>query len=228
MRARHSPDAQRWNGYAYVRNLPTRLTDPHGLSPVCNLDGMPLSCGMGTGLVHSGAVLQCPNNVCEGVNQYNLPIRYIATANASYYTPLLPGVWPSATAAGVAAVGSTNPASIATNTELGGNIYMMANGKYSWTLPHVSGAASVGWDPAAIPTGTDYAGAYHDHGAFDPNYLNEQFSPVGCNRPGSLCDIGIALSPGNELRPAFLGTPAGANRDLQSHSVSDDAFRVCS
>ncbi len=57
-------DPQRWNGYSYVRNLPTMLTDPHGLSPACYVDGFQTPCAAALGSVHSAAAEQCPNNVC--------------------------------------------------------------------------------------------------------------------------------------------------------------------
>jgi hypothetical protein len=160
------------------------------------------------GAVQRGAAAQCPNNQCGGNNQYNLPVQFRATTAGSYYSVLIPGTWSSATDAGEVAVGSTNGESIATNTEVSGNIYRLKNGRYSWTLPSTGDAASSGFNPDAIPPGTTYAGNYHDHGAFDPNYLNEQFSLMGCNG-GQLCDIGNALSGINRGQPSFLGTPSG-------------------
>jgi Domain of unknown function (DUF4329) len=88
-----------------------------------------------------------------------------------------------------------DPQSIATNTELVGIVYRLPNGKYSWMFPLEGSEDQVApVNTSDIPHGTLWAGQYHTHGAYDPTAYNEQFSPMGCHGPGSLCDIGIALS----------------------------------
>lgn len=177
-------------------------------NPNYEVDGVEVSNQVGQQILSSGAGVQCPNNICQGPNQYGLPVQYRATAVAGYYVALIPGVWPTAKMAGQVAVGSTNGQSIATNTEVSGNVYEMQNGKYSWTSPGQGNSDSSKFDPTAIPDGTTYAGSYHDHAAFDLNYDSEQFSPNGCNH-GQLCDIGLAMSGFNQGQAMFLGTPAG-------------------
>jgi len=134
-------------------------------------------------------------------------MQYKATAVSGYYAPLLTGVWPSALMAHQVAVASTDQRSIAINRELVGNVYKIAEGKFSWTFPAQGEAASAIPDPTAIPPGTTFAGIYHDHGAYDPNYDNERFSPMGCNG-GLPCDIGLGLFH-NQGQLLSLGTPEG-------------------
>ena len=50
-------DPQTWNAYSYVRNLPVRLVDPHGLD-TCYLDGVETNCGQVFSFVSSGAAVQ--------------------------------------------------------------------------------------------------------------------------------------------------------------------------
>ena len=95
--------------------------------------------------------------------------------------------------------------SIATNTEYSGNVYQTDDGNYSFTLPTPGDIDSSPFDPTAIPDGTTFSGSYHTHGAYDPKYDNERFSPNGCNG-GEPCDVGLAVQSGE---PMFLGTPDG-------------------
>jgi RHS repeat-associated protein len=63
-------DPQTLNRYAYVRNNPTTLTDPAGLSASfggCTLNGATVPCGIAFGAVNSGSAVQCPDNNCNGV-----------------------------------------------------------------------------------------------------------------------------------------------------------------
>ena len=56
-------DPQNWNGYAYVRNLPMRLVDLHGLGPRCVVDGVEVECNMEAFPPES--VVRCPNDSCD-------------------------------------------------------------------------------------------------------------------------------------------------------------------
>jgi RHS repeat-associated protein len=224
------------NQYAYA-NSPVENYDPTGLRSIEGLacdegdimicsfapdyvvNGAEVPGSVGLGVLRSGTGVQCPNNICSSTNYFGLPVQYHVTAVAGYYSALVPGVWPTAQAAGQAAAGSTDPQSIATNRELSGNIYQMQNGKYSWTFPAMGGAIDSPFDPNAIPDGTTFAGSYHDHGAF-ALASDENFSPQGCNG-GKLCDIGIATSaiwnPTNQA--FFLGTPEGRIEMLDPNSI---------
>ncbi len=215
------PNPQSLNRYAYVVNNATNFTDPRGLKVLisgfaagglarfafgllgfgsavfgsCQVDGLYSPCGYAQSLLRIGAAVQCPNNVCLGVNRDNLPVQFVATMVASYYVCLQSGTWSSREAAGTAAINCANGASIATNTEYGGSIYQTSSGRYSFTLPVPGTSDSVNIDYTAIPVGTTIAGDYHTHGAYDPQYYNEQFSPT---------DIHGNSSAG---LPGFLGTP---------------------
>jgi RHS repeat-associated protein len=191
---------QSLNRYAYVMNNPTTFTDPLGLlvpigenpfSPGCTVDGFAMPCGF----IGQNSVLPCPNNACTGASKNNLPVQYHATEVGGYYSCVLTGTWGSQNEAGEAAVNCINGASIATNTEYGGNIYEMANGNYSFTQP-VGGTADSVEIPDTIPDATTFAGDYHTHGAYDPNYYNEIFSPQDI--------FGITQNG----QPGYLGTPA--------------------
>lgn len=87
-----------------------------------------------------------------------------------------------------------NPVSIRQNTEYGGYITRNPNGTYSATNPLRGGPADVNIGP--VPPGA--AGNYHTHGAYDPRYDNERFSPADI--------IGDVLSG----LPGYLGTPGGS------------------
>ncbi|PYU23414.1 MAG: hypothetical protein DMG32_16195 [Acidobacteria bacterium] len=217
-------DPQSFNRYAYTVNNPTNSIDPLGLKNVpggarwyinggggggsCTADGLDIPCFLAYAWLQSNQAVQCPNNICRGVNWDNLPVQFTATTDGSYYSCLLSGAWSSREAAGIAAVNCANGPSIATNTEYSGNVYQIdSNGEYSFTLPGAGTPDSSTFDPTDIPDATEYAGSYHTHAAFDLKYDNEQFSEEGCNG-GQPCDIGLALHF-NQGQPMFLGTPAG-------------------
>jgi RHS repeat-associated protein len=98
--------------------------------------------------------------------------------------------------AGKTVVAKINPKSIKENTEYAGRVVKNVNGTYGTTEPN-KGTAD-GSSPGTVPAGTTGAAVYHTHGAFDPHYDNENFSPQ---------DI---RSAGREGTPSYLGTPAGA------------------
>ena len=86
-------------------NNPTTLTDPSGLGSQdacamyfhlpsdqehcpfnrvgalgCTIDGVNGDCGLARGLIAGGAALQCPSNVCEGVNGAGQVVSFHAFA----------------------------------------------------------------------------------------------------------------------------------------------------
>jgi hypothetical protein len=121
-------------------------------------------------------------------------------------------------------VNDYNPVSIEQNKEYGGFIYRNPDGTFSYTDPHVNKNAGVGnahslprfWE-IPIPPGTQTAGWYHTHAAFDPR-LNGPGNPA----PGSPGykpnnDFNNDFSPDNDIPvfvrlkglPGMLGTPNG-------------------
>jgi RHS repeat-associated protein len=170
----------------------------------CEADGLDTPCSIVAGLLAAGAALQCPNNICAGVNRDNLPIQFVAPlGTGGYYQCLNSGAFSTQQAAGTAAVDCADGPSVATNREYVGNIYQVdSNGNYSFTFGTPQGPASGTVDFSDIPDNTEYAGFYHTHGAFDANYFSEQFS-------GLDGDIGVAFSSGNQGFPTYLATPDG-------------------
>jgi len=106
---------QSLNHYPYVHNDPINSVDPIGLrghpyyfctpgansqfSTSCNpggdlfggncaVDGIATSCGIVQSLLGAGAASACPNNICEGINQYGQPAEFHAFAGggSGYYT----------------------------------------------------------------------------------------------------------------------------------------------
>lgn len=73
---------------------------------------------------------------------------------------------------------SIKPTSVRLNRQFGGSIYKNGDVSYATTNPIKGDAHSVAFDPfLVIPPGTFATAIYHTHGAADPRYLNEQFSP---------------------------------------------------
>ena len=114
-------------------------------------------------------------------------------------TGLAPGdPYPTADAAGAAAIANINPRSISENKEYAGRIYKNQSGSYSYTTP-VPGTGDVS-SPGGVPSGATNAGMYHTHGAYDAKYGagNENFSPDD------------KFWADFEGVPSYLGTPSGA------------------
>jgi RHS repeat-associated protein len=220
--AANPTNPQTWNRYAYAGNGPLNSIDPKGLlyydcvwfgncsgpkgggyygggAGGCSIDGVQTGCANLGGL-GSNAIAPCPSNFCAGFSN-GVYMQYTADANAAgFYYCLTTGSFATQQQAGVAAVSCTNGLSIYYNREYAGNIYQTDNGQYSFTLGTAQGAANAQLNFADIPGDTDFAGFYHTHGAFDINYLSEQFSDV---------DIGTANGPLNLGFPTYLGTPFG-------------------
>lgn len=77
------------------------------------------------------------------------------------------------------ALSQINPRSVRENVEFGGAVYRNGDGTYSHT-GYVRGTIdSVAFNPYAItPEGKRTVAAFHTHGAYDPRYDNEHFSPA--------------------------------------------------
>lgn len=101
--------------------------------------------------------------------------------------------------AAYAVLSVVNPVSVARNREHGGAIYRNPDGTYSPSETVVEGTpTSVNFNPhALVPPGTLATADWHTHGAYDPRYVNEFFSPQ---------DIAFSHYHGID---GYLGTPQG-------------------
>src|SRR5713101_4972084 len=132
--------------------------------------------------------------------------------------------YPSRRCAGWNAENDYDPISRRRNLEYGGFIYHNADGTFSYTDPSANNNAGIGtadalphfWD-ITIPAGTQRAGWYHTHAAFDPG-MNMPGNPAP-GQPGynwhndgnevmSPDDMHISEVDLNGL-PGYLGTPRG-------------------
>jgi hypothetical protein len=107
--------------------------------------------------------------------------------------------FPTQPNAAFAILSLVNPVSVRHNLEHGGSIYRNPDGTYSPSTLVVEGTPiSVFFNPhELVPPGLRASAAWHTHGATDPNYVNEFFSPT---------DIGFAHFYGVD---GYLGTPMG-------------------
>lgn len=92
-----------------------------------------------------------------------------------------------------------NPISVRNNLEYGSAIYQNRDGTFAPSLIVIEGTVdSVGFIPQAlVPYGTLATADWHTHGAYDPRYLNEEFSSA---------DIEFSDYYGVD---GYLGTPSG-------------------
>ena len=104
-----------------------------------------------------------------------------------------------------------NPRSIQQNREWGGYVSRRADGTYSSTpgIPGEAASVSLPAPENAVPGGSIATASYHTHGAFDPRYDNENFSPQDI-----FSDIIFGLD-------GYLGTPQGQFKfhDLSANEV---------
>jgi RHS repeat-associated protein len=98
--------------------------------------------------------------------------------------------------AAIVVINSINPKSIAINREFAGLIVQNADGSYSYTGPYM-GTVDTSL-PGSAPPNAQAVADWHTHGAYDPNYESEVFSPQ--DMQGNT-DLGY---------PGYLGTPSGA------------------
>jgi hypothetical protein len=101
--------------------------------------------------------------------------------------------------AAYAILSQVNPVSVSRNREHGGSIYRNPDGTYSPSPTVIEGTPhSVAYNPhALVPPGTRATADWHTHGAYDPNYVNEFFSPQ---------DIAFSHHYGID---GYLATPQG-------------------
>lgn len=101
--------------------------------------------------------------------------------------------------AAYAILSAINPISVSRNREHGGSIFRNPDGTYSPSESVIEGTPhSVAYNPHdLVPPGTRATADWHTHGAFDPNYVNEFFSPQ---------DIAFSHHYGID---GYLGTPQG-------------------
>jgi RHS repeat-associated protein len=126
----------------------------------------------------------------------NDPINFIDPSG------LGPGdIFPTINGAGADALSYTNPMSIAGNIEYAGSIFRLPGG-YSYTAPNPGTP-----DSSSVASCPNRVGTYHTHGAYDPRYDNEHFSPA---------DYANAISRG---LPSFLGTPNGGQFVLNPYTL---------
>ncbi len=86
--------------------------------------------------------------------------------------------------------------------EFSGNVYQTGN-RFPFTLP-VEGTAAASQALFPLPRGATFSGYCHTHGAYSPDFYNEEFSPTDWN-----IAMGLAQSAGLPRGVSFLGTPAG-------------------
>jgi len=99
--------------------------------------------------------------------------------------------------AGSAAVRDINSKSIRQNTEYAGRVYQKWLGFGWWSYTEPNKGTMDKSNPGSCPWNGKNGGMYHTHGANDPRYDNENFSP----QDKSVADA--------EKVPSYLGTPSG-------------------
>lgn len=212
-----SPQSQ--NRFAYTHNVPINHIDPLGLDDeilplpwggTCRVDGWTAPCSMAVNLVKGDGGFSCPGNIYYGTNQDNLPTQCAGYSGgtSAFLGCIASGTWDSRDSAVLAAYHCALPASIASNSEFGGNFYRISSsGQFSFTIPRVgsfSGGGGQFWiDPSDVPGGTTFAGDYHTHGSYYPSSYDPDYQ-----EHFSVDDIGSNLHF-NQGNPSYLFTPAG-------------------
>ena len=95
-----------------------------------------------------------------------------------------------------------NPRSVALNREFGGWVFRNPDGSFASTEPVRGEAASVTL-PARnviIPLGSMATASYHTHGAFDPRFDNENFSPQDLASDRAAMVDGYLATPGGQFK----------------------------
>ncbi len=131
----------------------------------CTIDGVVSFCDIANRMLASGAAVWCPNNECTGIQfSNNRPVYFSATTNGPgrYYAYSGPGaLFYNLEAAGIAALlavdGDTG------KSEFGGEIYLDANGLYSFDEARQGTSSGFTTVPNMVPPGTIFVGDYHTH-----------------------------------------------------------------
>lgn len=113
-------------------------------------------------------------------------------------------VYDSLDAAGIAAIQQFNHQSICQNLEYGGYIYKDWFGGYSYSDPNIGEVDNV---DTGSPLFHDLVGDYHTHGAADPNYYGDDFSPTDMLTNDQNHDIGYLGTPSQQIKRYDPGAP---------------------
>ena len=224
----HLTNPQTLNLYALVSDDPETFADLNGHDPnspeaqSSATTSAPQACGVGqsctapgtSGNACSGASCGTPQAVQQQKNQTAQP-QVDNNGNPTFKpTPPAPPPtadqkteYPTLNAAGKAAEKRTNPGSITEGREYAGWVTKNPDGTYS--VGAANPGTRAGSDPGPRPRNA--AASYHTHGANDPGYDNEHFSPQ---------DRDFARQ--NHV-PGYLGTPG---HTIQKYNPASDQVTV--
>ena len=115
------------------------------------------------------------------------------------------------------ALNRINPVSVRLKREHGGWIYQTLDGRFTSTKPVIGGVASVNIPLSLIPQGGQPKASYHTHGAPNPRYLGEQFSPADFSADNAFGVDGYLGTPAGN----FLFHRSGSNKTIRLGSIAN-------